>query len=154
MPLILIDTNLLVLLAVGLASRKYISRHKRLSAFDEADFDIVYTHMNRSDGLLFCPNVLSEASNLLSYGEGPIHNEIAGSLSRMIAKFDEQYLTSAAATKDDAYTSLGITDAVLLTLARTGATLWTTDLELYLEAARRGLPAVNYNHIRETERGI
>jgi hypothetical protein len=36
---VLLDANLLVLWVVGRASRDYIGRHKRLRAYDLADFD-------------------------------------------------------------------------------------------------------------------
>jgi hypothetical protein len=38
---LILDTNLLVLLVVGMTSRAYISRHKRLRAFLESDFDVL-----------------------------------------------------------------------------------------------------------------
>ncbi|MBI4923618.1 MAG: hypothetical protein HY834_17900 [Devosia nanyangense] len=151
MPQILIDTNLLVLLAVGLTDRKYISKHKRLAAFDESDFDLLANYIDQSHGLLFCPNVLTEASNLMRYVSEPMRTEISAYFELMISRFGEEYVKSAEASEDAAYRALGLTDAVLLTLAKKDAILLTADLELYLEGARRGLPVINYNHMREAQ---
>jgi hypothetical protein len=38
---VVLDTNLLVLLVVGSVPRNYIGRHKRLSQYSEADFELL-----------------------------------------------------------------------------------------------------------------
>jgi hypothetical protein len=49
----------------------------------------------------------------------------------------------------DEFIRLGLTDSVLLELGRSGATLLTVDLDLYLAALDAGLNVINYNHLKE-----
>jgi hypothetical protein len=146
---LLLDANLSILLAVGITNRSYIAKHKRLEAYDAIDFDIVCNLIARSSGVIFSPNVLSETSNLVRYVDNPIKSEIAAVLARMIAEADEQFVESRQAVGRAEYIRLGLTDSVLLTQATTGATLLTSDLQLYLAAEYARLSVINYNHIRD-----
>lgn len=145
---LILDTNLLALLVVGLTDRKYISRHKRLQIFDETDFDII-AELVDGRGCLLTPNVVSETSNLIRYVADPMRSQVAVILARLVNGYDEKFVPSKTAVAHKDYIRLGATDAVLLELAQTGATLITDDLALYLAAVHAGLDAVNYNHIRE-----
>jgi hypothetical protein len=50
----LLDTNLLVLLVVGLTSREYISIHKKLTSFSEQDFEILETLLSEASEISNC----------------------------------------------------------------------------------------------------
>ncbi|MDB5479730.1 MAG: hypothetical protein JWO83_783 [Caulobacteraceae bacterium] len=146
---LLLDTNLLLLFVVGETNPDYIAKHKRLQVFDKRDHQIVRGLIADSAGLVFCPNVTSETSNLLRYIHNPLKDFISDKFSDLLGRAEESYISSAEASRHQHYTKLGITDAVLLTLAKTGAVLFTDDLDLYLVATRDGLRAENYNHLRE-----
>ena len=60
-------------------------------------------------------------------------------------------MPSATAAEDTAFLRLGITDAAFLDVS-VNHTLLTADLDLYLEASRRGQNAVNFNHYIEAAR--
>jgi hypothetical protein len=62
---IVIDTNLLVLLVVGLTNRNYIRQHKRCSEFTEDHYEVLSDTIGQFRELIVTPNTLSEASNLL-----------------------------------------------------------------------------------------
>ena len=66
---VLLDTNLLVLLVVGLESRRFIAQHKRLTAYSSEDFDLLIDLLGRFGpaGWATTPSVLAEASNLICY---------------------------------------------------------------------------------------
>lgn len=61
---LLVDTNLTLLLVVGLTDREYIARHKRLAAYRVADFEALGATLRASSEMVFCPNVWTETSNL------------------------------------------------------------------------------------------
>lgn len=46
---LLLDANLAVLFIVGQTNRSYIAKHKRLSAFDEVDYDEVVKLVGLAD---------------------------------------------------------------------------------------------------------
>jgi hypothetical protein len=146
---LLLDSNLTVLFVVGLADPAYIGKHKRLDAFDEGDFNIVSSVISNSSGIIFTPNVLTETSNLARQINDPIKTHISHVLAHVIAQSNEMYVDSRVAVAHSDYIRLGITDAVLLTLSKSGGVLLTVDLDLYLAAQYAGLNSVNYNHLRE-----
>ncbi len=145
---VILDANVSLLVVVGLTNPDYISKHKRLQGFDKADFDTISEIIAASRGVLFTPNVLSETSNLLRYIADPIKSELVRTLKVIISSTEEKVIASKVAVSREDYLRLGLTDAVLLELARSGATLLTIDLGLYLAALRAGFHAINYNHIR------
>lgn len=147
--LLLLDTNLLILFVVGLTNRSYIAKHKRLQAYDVEDFKIVSGLIEDSLGLLFVPNVLTEASNLLRQIKDPIRSEIGKIFGDIVGRVNEQYLPSVDVVVTPNFARLGLTDAVLIKLAESGGDLLSDDLDLYLAAHALGLNAVNYNQIRD-----
>ena len=60
-----LDTNLLVLLVVGSASREVISRHRRLRDYYAEDYDILCEFLENAKTLYVTPNTLTETSNLV-----------------------------------------------------------------------------------------
>jgi len=149
---ILLDANLSILIVVGLTNVSYISKHKRLSAYDEVDFKIVSNLIAASSGVIFTPNVLTETSNMVRYVGDPVRTEISKRLADVVARSQEIYVDSAQAVRRSEYIRLGITDAVLLTLAEQGGVLLTDDFDLYRAAVGSGLTAVNYSHVRMEQR--
>jgi hypothetical protein len=146
---IVIDTNLLVLLVVGLTNISYIEKHKRLSSFDKVDFSIATNLIDNFSNFVFTPNVISETSNLIRYLNSPIKEQVSDMFSTMICRSPEIYIESCRASRRPEYRRLGVTDSVLLELLEQGGTLFTDDLDLFLAAQSAGFEAINYNHLRE-----
>jgi hypothetical protein len=150
-----IDSNLLLLLIVGSASRSYVTRHKRLKAYTIEDFDTLAWVISCYDNIVLLPHTLTETSNLLRQIDDPMRSNIARSLHRLILTCPEQYLASRSATVRPEYTRLGLTDAALLELSRIEPgrdqpTLLTVDLDLAIAAEINGYPVENFNHYRDT----
>ena len=146
---LLLDANLAILLVVGIVDEGFIAKHKRLSAFDVTDYKILSNIVGASAGLLFCPNIASETSNLLRQTGEPMRSRLSKAFGEILRKVDEKYVESKIAASESDYVRLGVSDAVLLNMARSGSRLLTTDVELYLAAQNAGLDAVNYNHVRD-----
>jgi hypothetical protein len=147
---ILLDTNLALLLVVGITDRAFVGRHKRLTAYSEDDFDHLVSILDQSSRIEFCPNVWSETSNLVRYSPPGIRVAVSRTLASLIDKVTESYIESRQASKRPEFSALGLTDSVLLHLAERGGVLLTSDLDLYLAAQRAGYSsAVNFNHLRE-----
>jgi len=139
----------LLLLAVGETDPGMIGRHKRLQIYELADFKWIQGAVSASAGLLLCPNVVSETSNMVRYTNAADAARIAIVLKAIVEQFPENYLSSRVAVGSHVYHRLGVTDAVLLEIAEAGAVLITDDLDLALAAAYAGTDVINYNHIRD-----
>ncbi len=141
-----IAANLLILLIVGLTSRKYIAKHKRCRIFEPEDFDLL-VHQLIGVEVILTPNALTEASNLLRQIDEPARTEIGLRFKAYINRAQERYVESTKAATGTEFIRLGLTDAVLLQLD--DVAILTTDLDLYLAACRNKRPALNFSHLRE-----
>lgn len=146
---LLLDTNLLVLFVVGTADRDYIGQHKRLRAFTGEDFDMLFHIVSQAPAVFVTPNTLTETSNLASQIAEPARSLILRILGRLITATEERYIPSRAAAARTEYVRLGLTDAALLEVADKQAAILTTDHGLYRAALASGVPAFNFNHIRD-----
>ncbi len=144
-----IDTNLLVLLVVGLASKDFLARHKRLREFSVADFDLLSSIVNTHSPIVITPNVWTETSNLARQIAQPARDLVSRVMQEMISRTEEAYVASSSAGRRSEFLRLGLSDAALLELKPNAIPILTSDLDLYLAAQRSGREAVNFNHIRE-----
>ena len=137
-----------VLLAVGREDEDYIFKHKCLRTYTKRDYQKVFEFLGYFSGLAVCPNILTETSNLLRQCPEPYRKRFSLSLAEIARRARETHLPSESAFSDPRYPRLGLTDATILILLESGGSLLSADFELCGIAARAGLDATNYNHIR------
>ena len=149
MATVLLDSNLLVLLVAGMSSRQYIGRHRRLRDYSEDDFDLLVEFIRPMSALVVTPNILTEASNLLSGIGEPARSRIADTFKHFVARLDERFVESTRAVEQPEFPRLWLTDVAVLSELANAHVLLTADLGLYLAASQRGYTAVNFNHLRQ-----
>jgi hypothetical protein len=147
MSTVILDTNTLILLIVGRASKAYISKHKRTDKFTKFDFDNLNLLLARYDAQTTLPHVLTEASNLLDFGHGIMREEIFSEFKKFVTQQTEMAEPSISGVRSIIFDRLGLTDAMLFELAKSGAVLVTTDWKLHQAAQGRGLESINFNQI-------
>ena len=145
--MLVLDTQLLVLLAVGATSPRLIEKHKNTHQFDQDDYDLLQILLGRAQVRLL-PNVVTEASNLLRQHKPPERHAICATLHRLVNASQETYISSSTACEHVDYVRLGLTDAALIIGAKDDVLL-TADARLCLTAELRGVRAINFNHERE-----
>jgi hypothetical protein len=143
---VVLDANLLVLLVVGMASPACILRHKRLRAYNVRDFELLRTVLSSASRVIVTPNTVTEASNLAGQISEPARTLVFTKLRALLTIAEERYVASRRVAENSTFLRLGITDAVVLDVMDVSSILLTSDLDLYLEAARQGRTAVNFNH--------
>ncbi len=142
---IILNSQLLLLLIVGTASRTYIAKHRRLQDYSEADFALLVNVISSAPAIVLTPNTLTETSNLAKFIAEPARSHIS-ELFRIITKAaDERYFESSRAVDKAEFSRLGLTDAALLGLTDESHTLVTADLDLYLAAVSQDLNALYFN---------
>jgi len=148
--MIAVDTNLLLLYIVGLISPEFIERHKRLDEYRKENLPLLVDHIG-TRRVLLTPNTASEVSNLIIFGVAePLRSELRAGLAYFITLQSEIYVPSQQASNDKFFVELGLTDCALLeACASKNAALITVDVKLYIEASRRGIEAINFNHLRD-----
>ena len=148
---LLIDTNLLLLLALGSFSRDRISQFKRTASYTTADYDLLALFVGQFEKIITTPNVLSEFSNLAGQMADPMKSNLFEFLrDGFFVLVDETYVKSHEASRHDLFLPLGITDAAIGVLARDRTAILTDDLRLYVRlAGKEGVDVINFNHIRD-----
>ena len=111
---VVIDTNLLVLLIVGIASPSYIARHKRLQAYTRQDFLLLTDFLSRARRVVVTPNTVTETSNLARQIAEPARSHIHRVLHAFLQTSEEVYVASKTAANHAALLRLDVADAALL----------------------------------------
>lgn len=154
MPGLLIDTNLLVLFAVGSVNRNRIENFKRTRQYTVPDFELLLRVLEFSNPLYTVPHVLAEVSNLTDLA-GYERTKVRQLLKETILLLTEAEITSTDAAADPVYEDLGLVDAAITAVAREhGCTVLTDDLDLYLMLQRDKLQALNFTHLRARALGL
>ena len=149
---IYIDTNLLVLLVVGLTGPTLISKHRRTQEFTVDDYDLLVAVVDRSGKVFVTPNTLTEACNLLAQHAEPERSQLLSKLKNLVEESSETVISSEDAANHGEFLRLGLTDAVLLEAVSPETPLVTVDLKLYAAALAGGKEAaINFNHSRFAE---
>lgn len=145
---LLIDTNLLVLLAVGSYDRSLIRRFKRTRSFDETDFDLLARFAGSFSKLVTTPHVLAEVSNLTGHLTGRHPDGVRHVMATSISSMLEQWRHAAELTADPAFFKFGLADAAIAHLVPDRYLVLTDDLPLASYLHNQGVDAINFNHIR------
>lgn len=143
---ILLDANLLVLLVVGTASRRLISKHKKTKTFSVADYDRLIAMLG-DHRVVILPHIAAEASNLVAFHQEPERGQLMVVFATILQAIEERYVESRHAALQREYLFLGLTDAAILANP-TADEILTTDAMLHVAALKRGIAAVNFNHLR------
>lgn len=144
---LLIDTNLLLLLIVGLYDRRRIERFKRTSVYTESDFQRIGWLQAQFQKLWTTPNILTEVDNLGRQLPMNEWNGFSHALRTLCLRMYEESVASTVAMANKSFSRLGLSDNVTLSLGGSFL-LISDDLALCNEAGRLGFDALNFNHIR------
>jgi hypothetical protein len=145
---ILVDSNLLLLLLVGVCDRSLIARCKRLNAYTQGDFDLLLEFCGRFRQIVTTPHLLTEVSNLFEKNEPRILKIFFTFLSQHVFKLDEVSEKSSTLVQHKHFTHFGLADSAVAQACDGGLLILTDDLRLYDALARHGADAVNFNHLR------
>lgn len=144
---ILLDTNLMVLLGIGLYKRERISSFKRTIQYTEDDFSLVARVVGRFDRRVTTPHILAEADNLMRQLPAREHRAVAAIMAPLVESLFESYSPSAPAMRNEKYLTLGLTDCVTIAAADEILVI-TDDFPLSNILSHLGRDAININHIR------
>lgn len=150
--MIVVDSNALVVLLVGLVDPKQISQHSRTSIYDEADFQDLLTLIDRYENILAIPNIWAEVDNLLNDFNGGHKDNYVAHIINLIQKSSERYLASTSVSLDYHFHPLGLTDTLILQLSKEAEFLITADSKLSDYAKSLGIQV--YDLVEEKNKKI
>jgi hypothetical protein len=147
---LILDTNLLLLVAVGDYDPRRISSFKRTSQFAISDFQLLQRVIVQFSRLCTTPNILTEVDNLGRQLQQSEWEQFSLSMRKLSLKLVEFTEASVRVTGDSRYSKLGLADTATI-LKLQSHLLLTDDLRLSGMATSAGLDAINFNHIRQFE---
>jgi hypothetical protein len=151
---LLVDTNLLVLLTVGVVNRARIEIFKRTSRYTKRDFDLLRRVIAKFTTMYTVAHILAEVSNLTDL-PGAELARARRVLKGAISSLNEVQITSIRAAEDTLYRDLGLVDAAISAAARAhNCTVLTDDFDLYRRLGRDGVVAINFTHLRAQQLAV
>ncbi|MGJ5181551.1 hypothetical protein ACQR16_32715 [Bradyrhizobium oligotrophicum] len=149
--MIALDTNVLLLLIVGLASPSYIAKHKCLGGRTVNDFEILKLFLEDFQQAVTLPNVLTEVSNLLGQTHGPTQ-PLFDVLRHVIANLKEICIPSIQASRRPEFARLQLADCALMEVAKDDVFILTTDGPLHRALLAAEYKTANFTHYMEAAR--
>jgi hypothetical protein len=144
---LLIDSNLFLLYLVGNTNEQRIPRFDRTQQYTIPEFRLLSHLVGQFRTVITTPHVLTEVSNLARLN-GPELRKLRAKFHEVVQKTVEFYDESRFVTADSLFAKFGLTDAAIGTVSRLPMLVLTDDLPLYLTLVKRGVDAINFNHIR------
>lgn len=138
--MILVDTNALVLVVLGLMDIKLINSHKTTSIYEEEDFHNIM-HLIGYDlkNILAIPNTLTELDNLLNSFGGSDRHLYHTTIRKILIETTEKIFPSLSVVDSHYLSILGLTDSIILSIADHFEALITSDSLLSDVAIANGI---------------
>ncbi|WKN43983.1 hypothetical protein [Tunicatimonas pelagia] len=150
--MILIDTNALTLLIVGLIDSNQIEKHRRTSIYTEKDFHKLLSIIQDFSNLLILPNIWTEVDNLLNnFLTGNLKWPYIQVLRESIPKTSERYLRSELGANSNYFISIGLTDSLIIELREEYDLLITADSKLSDLAKAHGITVYDLKEERNED---
>lgn len=148
MQTLLLDSNLLTLLVIGLVSEEQVPRCKRTKKYTADDFRLLADYLSQFENIVITPNIATETSNLIGVLHGKHLDKARQILARVLNTWNEHYIESISACNEENYLRLGLTDTAIILAAHRNLEVITDDLDLYLCLASKNIPTKNFTHMR------
>lgn len=147
---LLLDTNLLLVVAVGNYDERRLLSFKRTRQFTVEDFHLLQRIIGEFSTLWTTPNIMTEVDNLGRQLESREWEPFAISMRQLSIRLVEVSEPSQNVTKDSRYAKLGLADSVTLAKLKERLLL-TDDLKLQGIATHAGFDVINFNNLRQFE---
>lgn len=157
---VLLDTELLVLLIIGLHNPSLVGRTGTCTdGYNKEDFRFLMSVFENGSSLIITPHTITETDNMLKKCKALDETRRAqcrSALRKLVematlgVKSQEHSVLSTEIVMDSSFSRLGFTDASLPIVAskRIHCLLITCDRSLHDEMCERDLPSINYRHIQ------
>lgn len=148
---LLLDTNLFVVLIIGLIDKGEIGRNKRTQAYSQEDFELLFEFINYFTNIVITPQILAETSNLIDVFTREKKSAPFLVLKQLLedGQFKEESIPSIKIVKTHGFERFGLTDSGLVELAAGKYLILTDDLKVANYAYEQLADIINFNHVRD-----
>lgn len=128
--MILIDSNSLIVLILGLMNPRLINEHSKTSIYDEHDYQNLIDIIGDINSLVVLPNIWTEVDNILNKFSGGHRDLYVQTIINTIRQTSEIYLESQRVIDTHCFIDIGLTDTLILEYAKNCELLITSDSSL------------------------
>jgi len=141
---VVIDTNVFILLIIGMINPKKIPDNKRTSIYNETHYNKLVDILAKYDKVYTSPNIVTEIDNLLNKTSGEDRYKYFKIIQEIINKSTEKYLASSEVVKNWYFQNVGITDSIVLLLGADSDLLISGDSEVCDYARSMGINTFDF----------
>lgn len=128
--MIIVDSNALIVLLIGIIDPKLFKTHNTTSIYDEDDFNDLLNVIEDFKEIIVLPNIWTEVDNLLNSFGGNYRYQYIQKITEMIKITSEKYIDSKTGSECESFFDLGLTDSLVLQQAKFCKLLITSDSKL------------------------
>ncbi len=147
--MILIDTNAFIVLVLGIIDKNLIKTHKRTSIYEETDFFNLLNFVGEDlSKILVLTNIWTEVDNLLNDFKGDYKYKYYLTLKNLLEETTEQYFETNRLIENINLEYVGITDSIIIEVAKECKYLITGDSKLSDLAIANGIAVYDLVELR------
>jgi len=148
---ILLDTNLLLLLFVGLVDSGLVDDFKRTKnqQFTKKEFLLLEGIVKTFSKIVTTPHILTETSNFIFQLDGKKQQLALQIIAKIIQSFKERREESKKLVLAEEFFNFGLTDTAILDLPPKRYLVLSIDAALVIALQKKGVDAINFNHLRQ-----
>jgi hypothetical protein len=148
---VFLDSNLLVLLFVGLLDPGRVRNFKRTNnqGFTEHDFSLLQKIVTAFSKVVTTPHILTETTNYICELHGELRQSALRIIAETIQSFKERQSESKKLVLTDFFIRFGLTDSAVLDLPPKKYLVLSVDAPLVIALQKKGIDAINFNHLRQ-----
>lgn len=143
-----IDSNLLILYFIGNYKIELINNFSKTKQFTMDEFYFLNLIIEHFSFIATTPNILTEVNNLSNDLNQKNKPELLELLKSRIQLFKEDYFKSSFLINNNFYTKIGLTDISIVSLAKKGFIVLTTDFTLKNILEYLKLDVINWNNLK------
>ena len=147
---ILLDTNLMVLLLVGLVNPERIVGFKRTSHYSKHDFERLVGVVDQFERRYITPGIWAEVNNLTDL-KGDELQLVRAHFKQQAELVIEHHSPARDLVAHAAFSRLGFTDASICELAKQPILVLTDDLDLHMWLQEHDVDSVKFTWLRRLE---
>lgn len=147
--MILIDTNAFIILVLGIIDKTLINKHKRTSIYSDTDYDNLINFIGDDlSKILVIPNIWTEVDNLLNNTLANYKYQYYLTIKQLFNNTTEQYFETKKLTKSLYLDQVGITDSIIIEIAKKCKCIVTGDSRLSDIAIANGIKVYDLVELR------
>ena len=140
---VFIDTNALLLLILGTINKRNIGNHPRLSVYTNSEFYAISELLGKNTRLVSSPNVWTEVDNLCNNIRGDDKIKYQTVLREIIKNSFEKFISSETGVELENFYYIGLTDSIVIELAKTCDILISGDSKMSDYARALGIKVLD-----------